>query len=67
MLLNKILSTEEENSTYYINKLKQPDDNFDIKSFIPESFIRKYYAELGKNRKYEFQSFNDRYIIKYTL
>jgi hypothetical protein len=44
-------------------KKKQPtgfikllSENFDIQSFIPESFTQKYYAELGRDRKYELTS-----------
>ena len=36
--------------------IKLLDDNFDIKSFIPESFTQKYYADLGRDRKYELSS-----------
>ena len=80
MSLHKILSTEEENSMFCINKLKQLNileqiaelnglrkkqpvgfikllgDNFDIESFIPESFTKKYYANLGRDRKYDLSS-----------
>ncbi|GCD11075.1 hypothetical protein [Clostridium tagluense] len=31
-------------------------DNFDIKSFIPESFTQKYYTDLGRDRKYNLSS-----------
>lgn len=31
-------------------------DNFDINTFIPESFSQKYYADLGRDRKYELSS-----------
>jgi hypothetical protein len=36
--------------------IKLLSDNFDIKSFIPESFTPKYYANLGRDRKYELSS-----------
>jgi hypothetical protein len=80
MSLHKILSTEEENSMFCIDKLKQLNifeqitelnelrkkqpvgfikllgDNFNINSFIPDSFTQKYYADLGRDRKYELPS-----------
>lgn len=31
-------------------------DNFDINTFIPNSFTEHYYANLGKNREYELSS-----------
>jgi len=31
-------------------------DNFDINTFIPQSFSEKYYADLGRDRKYELSS-----------
>ncbi|MBU3177674.1 hypothetical protein KPL47_15185 [Clostridium estertheticum] len=36
--------------------IKLLGDNFDIESFIPESFTKKYYANLGRDRKYELSS-----------
>ena len=36
--------------------IKLLDDNFDIKSFIPKSFTQKYYANLGRDRKYKLPS-----------
>ena len=36
--------------------IKLLDDNFDIKSFIPKSFTQKYYADLGRDRKYKLPS-----------
>lgn len=36
--------------------IKLLSDNFDIQSFIPESFTQKYYADLGRDRKYQLSS-----------
>ena len=37
----------------FIDLLK---NNFDINAFIPESFSHKYYADLGRDRKYQLSS-----------
>ena len=36
--------------------IKLLNDNFHIKSFVPQSFTGKYYADLGRDRKYELPS-----------
>jgi len=36
--------------------IKLLGDNFDIQSFIPKSFTQKYYADLGRDRKYKLPS-----------
>ncbi|WP_010299464.1 transposase [Clostridium senegalense] len=63
--LNKIkqLNIFEQQSELNHMISKQPigfinllGDNFDIDTFIPNSFKEHYYADLGKDRKYELSS-----------
>lgn len=50
-----------------IKFLKLLEENFDINTFIPESFFKKYYSELGCERSYSLSSVLSALIIMHLF
>ncbi len=50
-IFEQLIELKELRKKQPVGFIKLLADNFDIQSFIPESFTQKYYANLGRNRK----------------
>ena len=55
-ILDQITELNDLRKKQPVGFIKLLGDNFDIKSFIPKSFTEKYYANLGRDRKYKLPS-----------